>query len=80
MLGHTPPGPEAGIPPGPEAGTPPDTVHAVRYGKQVGGTHPTGMQSSVLRFTGQERLIRTRLIRSTGQEWLIRTRLIRSST
>ena len=45
---QTPPG--ADTPPGPEADTPlgPDTppaVHAVRYGQQAGGTHPTGMHT-----------------------------------
>ena len=29
----------------PLAGTPPPAVHAGRYGKQAGGTHPTGMHS-----------------------------------
>ena len=29
---------------------PPGTVHAVRYGQQVGGTHPTGMQSCLLKW------------------------------
>ena len=47
MLGY-PPGPgtlplDQKHPPGP--GRPPGTVHAGRYGQQVGGTHPTGMQS-----------------------------------
>ena len=60
MLGY-PPSPEAGTPsprsrhpPGPEAGPPrsrgrypppPSTVHAGRYGQQVGSMNPTGMQS-----------------------------------
>ena len=34
MLGYTP-----------QQTLPPRTVHAGRYGQQVGGTHPTGMQS-----------------------------------
>ena len=47
---YTPPGQV--LPPGrysPWEGTPPppSTVHAGRYGQQVGGTHPTGMQSFV---------------------------------
>ena len=33
---HTPPGPDNLRP-----GTPPSTVHAGRYGQQVGSTHPT---------------------------------------
>ena len=36
----------AGIPPPPpRQGSPPCAVHAERYGQQVGGMHPTGMQS-----------------------------------
>ena len=42
MLGYTPPGsrhtPGADPPP-------PGTVHAERYGQQVGGTHPNGMHT-----------------------------------
>ena len=52
-----PPEPEAGIPPEPEAGTPlgaytptPTAVHAGTYGQQAGGTHPTGMQSCLIKI------------------------------
>ena len=45
----------AGIPPPSWQGDPPGkadprTVHAGRYGQQVGGMHPTGMQSCLLLF------------------------------
>ena len=42
MLGYTPLGPEAGTP---QDQASPSAVHAGRYGQQVGGAHPTGMQS-----------------------------------
>ena len=51
-----PPGPEAGTPPRVDTPqdqrqAPPSTVHAGRYGQQVRGTHPTGMQSCLqIRF------------------------------
>ena len=50
-LEQTPPGantPQKQNSPGaytPRADTPPSTVHAGRYGQQVGGTHPTGMHT-----------------------------------
>ena len=42
-LGQTPPPRSRPLPPGP--GPSQNAVHAGRYGKQAGGTHPTGMQS-----------------------------------
>ena len=50
----TPPPPEqtphqSRHPPG--ADTPPCTVHAGRYGQQVDGMHPTGMQSCLLKLS-----------------------------
>ena len=36
---------QAPLPPGPGRHTPPRAEHTWRYGQQVGGMHPTGMQS-----------------------------------
>ena len=50
----------AGIPPGatpppeqapPRSRHPPCTVHAWRYGQQLGGMHPSGMQSCLLKLS-----------------------------
>ena len=45
--GTPPPGPGT---PSPQTRHPPCTVHAGRYDQQVGGMHPTGMQSCLYRF------------------------------
>ena len=51
---HSPPPDQRQAPPGtrhpPGPGTPPSAVHAGRYGQQAGGTHPTGMQSCLLKW------------------------------
>ena len=59
----TPPGPEADTPPEQtpprdqrqtppwdQTAPPPPAVHAVRYGQQSGGTHPTGMHTCFKNF------------------------------
>ena len=41
--------------PPPSEQVPPYAVHAVRYGQQAGGMHPTGMQSCIYFFFGRSK-------------------------
>ena len=49
---------------------PPCTVHAGRYGQQVGGMHPTGMQSCLLKLSRLKGEFLKLRIHKPGGGWL----------